>query len=314
MATQKPKLVNTSLDPGLSYLDNPNLDLIADGALYAGPAGPTSQRGIITNQLQRITSVVYVNNSMHAGGANNEIQINQDGVITGDNELNYNANTNVLTTGGLVLTGNLQVGGTSNLGNATGLKISGGSTGQFLKTDGNGNVAWTSVSDYQASANWTAVSGSSMILNKPTLATVATSGSYNDLSGTPSLSSVATSGLYSSLSGRPTIPANTSQLLNDSGFITSTGIPVQTGNGGKFLTTDGSITSWATVSGGVGGGVTSYNDLTDKPTIPTKTSDITNDSTFVTLIEMQNYVNSLINIDGGNASQSYTTTIDGGNA
>jgi pyrrolidone-carboxylate peptidase len=52
----------------------------------------------------------------------------------------------------------------------------------------------------------------------------------------------------------------------------------------------------------------------NKPTIPTKTSDITNDSTFVTLAEMQNYVNNLINIDGGNASASFTTTIDGGNA
>jgi hypothetical protein len=61
-------------------------------------------------------------------------------------------------------------------------------------------------------------------------------------------------------------------------------------------------------------GVSSYNDLTDKPSIPTKTSDITNDSNFVTLTEMQNYVNSLINIDGGNASESFTTTIDGGNA
>ena len=30
------------------------------------------------------------------------------------------------------------------------------------------------------------------------------------------------------------------------------------------------------------GGVTSYNDLTDKPTIPTKTSELTNDSGFVT--------------------------------
>lgn len=313
MAIKKPTAVNASLDPGLGYLDNPNLDLIANGALYAGPAGPTAERGTITNQLQRITSVVYVNNTMHAGGANNEVQLNIEGIISGDNELRYDANTNILSTGGLVLTGNLQVYGISNLGNPSAIKIAGGSDGQFLKTDGNSNVTWASVSDYQATANWTAASGPSRILNKPTLATVATTGAFTDLSGIPSFASVATTGLYSSLSGRPTIPGNTSQLINDSGFVTSTGIPVQTGNGGKFLTTDGSITSWATVSGG-GGGVTSYNDLTNKPTIPTKTSDITNDSNFVTLLEMQNYVNSLINTDGGNASQSYTTTIDGGNA
>jgi len=264
MATQKPKAVNTSVDPGLSYLDNPNLDVIAEGALYSGPNGPTADQGTITNQLQRVTSVVYINNNMQAGGANNEVQLNLDGIITGDNELRYDANTNVLTTGGLTLTGNLLVNGTSNLGGPSGLKITGGSTGQFLKTDGNGNIAWASVSDFQATANWTANSGPSRILNKPTFATVATSGSYNDLQGIPSLVAVATDGQYSSLSGRPTIPGNTSQLINDSGFVTSTGIPTQTGNSGKYLTTNGNITSWATVSIGVA----SYNDLTNKPTIP----------------------------------------------
>jgi hypothetical protein len=44
-------------------------------------------------------------------------------------------------------------------------------------------------------------------------------------------------------------------------------LPSQTGNAGKFLTTDGTHTlSWAAAAGG--GGVTSYTALTDKPTIP----------------------------------------------
>ena len=43
------------------------------------------------------------------------------------------------------------------------------------------------------------------LLNAPTLATVATSGSYSDLSGTPTLATVATSGLYSDLSGTPSL-------------------------------------------------------------------------------------------------------------
>jgi hypothetical protein len=44
----------------------------------------------------------------------------------------------------------------------------------------------------------------------------------------------------------PTIPTNTNQLTNGSGFITSTGIASQTGNSGKYLTTDGTTTSWIT--------------------------------------------------------------------
>ncbi len=58
------------------------------------------------------------------------------------------------------------------------------------------------------------------------LATVATSGSYNDLSNKPSLATVATSGSYSDLSNKPTIPTKTSQLTNDSNFVTSNGFPL----------------------------------------------------------------------------------------
>ena len=36
--------------------------------------------------------------------------------------------------------------------------------------------------------------------------------------------------------------------------------------------------------------ITSYNDLTDKPSIPTKTSDLTNDSGFITLAALTSYV------------------------
>ena len=45
---------------------------------------------------------------------------------------------------------------------------------------------------------------------------------YADVTGTPTLATVATSGAYDDLTGRPTIPTATSQLTNDSGFITGT--------------------------------------------------------------------------------------------
>jgi hypothetical protein len=53
---------------------------------------------------------------------------------------------------------------------------------------------------------------------------------------------VATTGAYSDLSGKPTIPA---------------GLPAQTGNSGKFLTTDGTSPSWGTPAGGGGSGLPS---------------------------------------------------------
>lgn len=90
--------------------------------------------------------------------------------------------------------------------------------------DENGNVEITIPE--QVNADWEATEGASEILNKPTLF----SGNYDDLEGLPtlfdgdynSLSNQPTlfDGQYSSLSGTPTIPTKTSDLTNDSDYIT----------------------------------------------------------------------------------------------
>ena len=98
----------------------------------------------------------------------------------------------------------------------------------------------------QVNSDWNASSGVAEILNKPTLATVATSGSYNDLSN------------------KPTIPTKTSDLTNDSGYITDAGVT-------SFNGQTGAVTYTAPV--------TSVNGSTGDVTIsvPTKTSDLIND-------------------------------------
>lgn len=57
--------------------------------------------------------------------------------------------------------------------------------------------------------------------NTPSLATVATSGSYSDLSGTPSLATVATSGAYSDVTGTPTL----STVATSGAYTDLTGTP-----------------------------------------------------------------------------------------
>lgn len=112
-------------------------------------------------------------------------------------------------------------------------------------------------------------------VDSSSLASVATSGSYSDLTNKPTiptktseltndssfvsssnLAAVATSGSYSDLSNKPTIPTKTSELTNDSNFVSSSSLATVATSG-------------------------SYSDLSNKPTIPTKTSDLTNDSNFV---------------------------------
>ena len=116
------------------------------------------------------------------------------------------------------------------------------------------------------------------------LSAIATTGAYSDLSGAPTLSTVATSGSYADLTGAPTIPANTSDLVNDSGFIdqevtlTGSGATTVTGTFPNFTissTDTNTNTQLSTeqvqdivggmVSGNVENGVNvEYNDTTGK--------------------------------------------------
>lgn len=57
--------------------------------------------------------------------------------------------------------------------------------------------------EVNVNADWNAAEGDAFILNKPTLATVATSGNYSDLNGKPTLSTVATTGNYNDLENIP---------------------------------------------------------------------------------------------------------------
>jgi hypothetical protein len=76
---------------------------------------------------------------------------------------------------------------------------------------------------------------------QPTYATVATSGSYADLTSKPTIDSLV-----------PTQTGNAGEYLTTNGTTVSWGtvdaLPSQTGNSGKYLTTDGSAASWATIA------------------------------------------------------------------
>ena len=121
------------------------------------------------------------------------------------------------------------------------------------------------------------------------LSTVATTGDYNDLSNKPTIptdyvsylpqeltedqkgqvrsnigaGASSFSGDYNDLTNKPTIPSKTSDLVNDSGFITTETEPQFTSSPAHGITST-DITNWDNKSDFSG----SYNDLTDKPSIP----------------------------------------------
>ena len=140
------------------------------------------------------------------------------------------------------------------------------------------------------------------------------SGSYNDLTDKPDLSiyaesedlaTVATTGDYDDLLNKPTIPTKTSDLTNDSGFITGvawndvTGKPTfatvaTSGDYDDLLNkptiptvdypvTDVQVDGVSVVSNKVA-------SIT-MPTVPTKTSDLQNDSGFITGVTWNDVTN-----------------------
>ena len=139
-----------------------------------------------------------------------------------------------------------------------------------LTPDSNGEVNVT-VPAAQQNADWNATSGITQILNRPNLATVATTGAYSDLSGTPTIPTVdqsynsssanAQSGaaVASAISGVRQVPAAQSSdrgkvlgVTDSSGTIgwvepSGSDLPSTTGNSGKVLKVNsgGTGVEWA---------------------------------------------------------------------
>lgn len=148
-----------------------------------------------------------------------------------------------------------------------------------------------------SSLSTVATSGSyNDLLNKPTIPTTTNeltnnsgfiTNSVNNLTNytlTSSLSDVALSGNYEDLSNTPSIPTKVSDLNNDTGFITTsalttyalkTEIPTNisdlTNDSGYITNTVNNLTNY-TLSSNLSTVATSgsYNDLENKPTIPTE--------------------------------------------
>lgn len=123
---------------------------------------------------------------------------------------------------------------------ATAIKKSGGTSSQFLKADGSID------STAYGTGSVTSVSATVPI-------GFAISGSPITTSGT----------LAISFASGYSLPTNIKQSNWDDAYTFVTGFPTQTGNAGKYLTTDGSTLSWGTIFSGV----SSFNSRTGAVTL-----------------------------------------------
>ena len=126
---------------------------------------------------------------------------------------------------------------------------------------------------------------------------------YTELTNKPQINGVTLTGNKSLDDLGIDIPTSTSELTNDSGYITSADVPTATSQ----LTNDsGFITSSDVSAVGLSG---DYADLTNKPTIPTLTSQLTNDSGFITNASVPTMTSQLFNDSGFITSADIPTDV-----
>ncbi len=197
----------------------------------------------------------------------------------------FTNNAGYLTSADLPAPYTLPTATTSTLGGiivGAGLTIS---SGGVLSATGGGvadSVAWGNITGTLADQS-DLNTALGLKANTADLASVAFSGSYNDLEDTPTIPAAqiqsdwnqANTSALDYIKNKPTIPVvptNVSAFTNDAGYITTSDIPTV-----GTLNTDNATSQSANPSESFGGSINlhkisktgSYNDLLNKPTIPT---------------------------------------------
>ena len=241
------------------------------------------------------------------GGANSQVQYNSDGDFGGDAGFTYNDVTNTLNSDNIIVAANvsigtdittlgnaylgnisttgfasistLQVGATANLGNVGNIIITGGNSGQYLITNGSGNLSWVTLTSPAAGSNTqvqfndagTMNGSSSFTFNKSTNTLTATNfvGNGNGLTnvnGSNVVGTVSQAGTAAIAAIAGTVTTAAQPNITSVGNLTSltmvgtanlgpiSNVRISGGISGYYLQTDGAGNlSWAAGGGGGNG-------------------------------------------------------------
>jgi hypothetical protein len=149
---------NVSVDGSLTVIGNINANLgnvvvenlTVEGLSNLGPVGNITITGGSNNYVLRTDGAGNLNwaniqsEIANAAGANTYVQINNNNLFGASANFRFNTDTNTLFVDGdaNIATLNPIV---SNLGPAANVKITGGSSGYVLATDGSANLSWVAI-------------------------------------------------------------------------------------------------------------------------------------------------------------------------
>lgn len=135
-------------------------NLTVEGKSNLGPVGNVNIGGGSNNYVLRtdgtgnLTWANIQSEIANAAGSNTQVQLNNNNLFGASANFTFNTGTNTLTVAGTanITTGlfnGANVGSlnsvNSNLGNVSNVKISGGTNGYVLSTDGSGNLSWVGI-------------------------------------------------------------------------------------------------------------------------------------------------------------------------
>lgn len=177
--SNQPNITTVGVLTGLSVAGISQLGQVANVKIDGGSNGQvlTTDGASTLRWSTAITS---------AAGANGQIQYNSNGAFAASAGLSWNPNTNTLNTNSLAVTA------TANLGAVGNVKITGGTNGFVLRTDGTGTLSWVDPATIPAStANSSNFAGNVTGATQPNITSVGTLSSLA-VSGTTNLGTTVT--------------------------------------------------------------------------------------------------------------------------
>lgn len=240
-------------------------------------------KGYLTSETDPVFTASVAHGITSSDIANWNSKTSNVGTITGITMNGASKGTSGVVDLGTVITEHQDISGKVDKETGKGLSSNDYTDAEKTKLSG---IATGAEVNVQSDWNQTTTTADDYIKNKPSLATVATSGSYSDLSNKPTIPTVNnatltiqkngttvgtfTANASSNVTANISVPTKVSDLTNDSGFITG------------YTETDPTVPSWAKASTKPSYTASEVGALPSTTQIPSKTSDLTNDSGFIT--------------------------------